>query len=199
MKRENLKSNCMSDEDVKQRGYSHIKCIEMYAVHLLRQKILETGKKPCWIPQADFFIKQMNDTSIGVCQTREDMKTMADVMQTVMSKTERRISACLEPCTTEHISITEKVNPFFKDMNSNLTELYFTWDHLDVLIEEEYLLMDFNAIVAAIGGSLGLFLGFSCLDFLFKCLSKIEFICFEKNLNVVKQLPSFENEVQNSV
>ncbi len=31
--------------------------------------------------------------------------------------------------------------------------------------QEEVLLLDFNAIVSAVGGSLGLFLGFSCLDF----------------------------------
>jgi len=42
--------------------------------------------------------------------------------------------------------------------------------------------MDWNAIVAAIGGSLGLFLGFSCLDFLLKFLSQIELIWFEKSI-----------------
>jgi len=39
----------------------------------------------------------------------------------------------------------------------------------DVTIIEEVLLFDFAAIVAAVGGSLGLFIGFSFLD-LFKAI-----------------------------
>ena len=34
----------------------------------------------------------------------------------------------------------------------------------DVLVYEEYLLFDFNAIVSSVGGSLGLFVGFSFLQ-----------------------------------
>ena len=165
----------MPDDEVLQRGYNYIKCIELFTVNFLR----ESGQKLCWIPQADFFIKQMNDASIGACQTREDFEGMEDLMQSVMSKTERRIPTCPQPCTTDHFSVTEKENPFFG--NSNQTVLYFYWDNLDVLVEEEYLLMDWNAIVAAVGGSLGLFLGFSCLDFLLKFLSQVELMCFEKN------------------
>jgi hypothetical protein len=33
------------------------------------------------------------------------------------------------------------------------------------MIQEEYLLYDFNAIISAVGGNLGLFVGFSCLSF----------------------------------
>jgi hypothetical protein len=48
------------------------------------------------------------------------------------------------------------------------------------LREEEYLLFDFNAIVSAVGGSLGLFLGFSCLDFLLRLLAKVENFGFNR-------------------
>ena len=34
----------------------------------------------------------------------------------------------------------------------------------EVRVKEEFLIYDLNAIVAAIGGSLGLFLGFSCYE-----------------------------------
>ncbi len=71
----------------------------------------------------------------------------------------------------------QKVNPFFTE---NHTEIYFYWENLDVLVEEEYLLMDFNAIVSAVGGSLGLFLGFSCLDFLLKMLSRVEIVLYKQ-------------------
>ena len=34
----------------------------------------------------------------------------------------------------------------------------------EVRVNEEFLIYDFNTIVATIGGSLGLFLGFSCVE-----------------------------------
>jgi hypothetical protein len=34
------------------------------------------------------------------------------------------------------------------------------------MIQEEYLLYDFNSVITALGGNLGLFVGFSCLSML---------------------------------
>ena len=39
------------------------------------------------------------------------------------------------------------------------------------MIQEEYLLYDLGTVVAAIGGNLGLFVGFSCLN-LFEILTR---------------------------
>ena len=46
--------------------------------------------------------------------------------------------------------------------SENLTMLYAKYANSKVKIEEEYILMGTNAIISATGGSLGLFLGFSC-------------------------------------
>ena len=174
IKRLNLNNNCLPiDGDIK-KGYDHIKCKENYTANLLKQTLHKNNNRLCWIPQADFFIKQMNISSIEACNTRENMKTINDVMQQIMSKAEREIISCPEPCTTDRFSITENENPIFSEKSVNVTEMYLSWDDLNVLVEEEYLLLDFNAIVSAVGGSIGLLLGFSCLDFLLKLLSKIE-------------------------
>ena len=61
-----------------------------------------------------------------------------------------------------------------KPDKNNISELFFQWEDENVIIEEEYLLMDLNAIVSAIGGSLGLFLGFSWLQVLLQIIQKIE-------------------------
>ena len=50
-----------------------------------------------------------------------------------------------------------------KGSRSSVMYLYFT--EMEVEAREEVLLYDMGNIVAAVGGSLGLFLGFSCLDF----------------------------------
>ena len=43
---------------------------------------------------------------------------------------------------------------------------------MNVETEEQILIYDFSAIVAAVGGSLGLFLGFSCLQALDPIIDK---------------------------
>ena len=174
----NQNKSCIPEDEVRKKGYNYPRCVLTIGKDLLRENLVKNGGKLCWIPQADFFIKQMNNTSIEACRTRKEMKIMKDKLYVVMSMSTNRIPSCPQPCTTEHITLIQKENPFFTD---NYTEIYFIWENLDVLIEEEYLLMDFNAIVSAVGGSLGLFLGFSCLDFLLKLLSRIELFVYAQH------------------
>ena len=47
---------------------------------------------------------------------------------------------------------------------SNSTLIWYMHGSSDIDIFTEIRLYDFAAIIAAVGGSLGLFLGFSCLD-----------------------------------
>ncbi len=49
----------------------------------------------------------------------------------------------------------------YKDGRS---KLYITLGDTDVTVEEEYTLQDFSAIVGTLGGSIGIFLGWSLLD-----------------------------------
>ena len=70
------------------------------------------------------------------------------------------------------MEFTTTKTPFY--FYNNTAEVYFTWAEDSILVREEYLLMDFGAIVSAVGGSLGLFLGFSCLDFILRILAKTE-------------------------
>ena len=46
----------------------------------------------------------------------------------------------------------------------NQTLIWYMHGSQDIDVFTEIRLYDFSAIVAAVGGSLGLFLGFSCLD-----------------------------------
>ena len=53
---------------------------------------------------------------------------------------------------------------------TNQTIFYARYASHKVKMEEEYLLMGANAIISATGGSLGLFLGFSCFGAVWKIL-----------------------------
>ncbi len=48
-----------------------------------------------------------------------------------------------------------------------ISQLFLSLDTTDVTYEEEYTLQDFSGIVATLGGSIGIFLGWSLFD-LFK-------------------------------
>lgn len=48
---------------------------------------------------------------------------------------------------------------------SNTSGIYPFYPTTSVTVAEEYALFDFNEIVSALGGSMGLFLGFSFLGF----------------------------------
>ena len=69
---------------------------------------------------------------------------------------------CSTPCTRQSYSVT----PRKLDWNTTekYTSIWYMHASTKVDLYTEIRLYDFNAIVAAVGGSLGLFLGFSVLD-----------------------------------
>ncbi len=54
---------------------------------------------------------------------------------------------------------------------------------LDELEERQYPLMDLSTMVGALGGSLGMLLGFSCLDAVRSCLNAWEKLVYTDSLN----------------
>jgi hypothetical protein len=52
----------------------------------------------------------------------------------------------------------------FWNSSDQVTQLWVFYSDTGVIIHEEVLLYDLNAITAAVGGSLGLFIGFSVFD-----------------------------------
>ena len=58
--------------------------------------------------------------------------------------------------------------------HENKTMFWAKFHSGSVKIEEEYTLMDTNAIISATGGSLGLFLGLSCYGVVWKLIEMLE-------------------------
>jgi FtsH-binding integral membrane protein len=57
--------------------------------------------------------------------------------------------------------------------SARLTTIWLGLGTTDVTMLEEVLIYDFTAIVAAVGGSLGLFIGFSFLDVFKAAIDKL--------------------------
>ena len=81
---------------------------------------------------------------------------------------------CLKPCeeTTYKDSVAKLVEPMYlkEDKNTALFDVFMTNVRR---VEKEVLVYDTNDMIGAIGGSLGLFLGFSFFDVMCKCLDNL--------------------------
>jgi hypothetical protein len=84
-------------------------------------------------------------------------------------------SLCKPPCDQEEFQYQMNISPFKSPSNS---ELILFYNSIQVEFGREVVLYDFNTIVAAVGGSMGLFLGFSFYDSALKLAS---FILQRKN------------------
>ena len=76
-----------------------------------------------------------------------------------------RQSYILTPFSRNNRIEPRNSNP--KDFNQNYYTIAIMYNSLDVEKQEETLIYDFGNFLAAIGGNLGLFLGFSCLSIIF--------------------------------
>ena len=79
--------------------------------------------------------------------------------------------------------------------HENKTMFWAKFHSGSVKIEEEYTLMDTNAIISATGGSLGLFLGLSCYGVVWKLVQKLVRACLSnqsKNRVVILNKPTIE-------
>ena len=80
------------------------------------------------------------------------------------------------PILCENVAYHIANQKFGKNLhfNRNKTVLWVKFTSGSVKIEEEYTLMDVNAIISATGGSLGLFLGLSCYGVVWKLLEMMQ-------------------------
>ena len=60
-----------------------------------------------------------------------------------------------------------------KNVHIPWNRLWLKLEGPDITVHEEYVVYDFNGIVGTVGGSLGLFIGFSVLDFMLYILNRI--------------------------
>ena len=90
---------------------------------------------------------------------------------------------CRRPCTTVSYLTSNFEFPYDNFPDLNVSSLFIGIETTNIEIHEEYLLFDAGNIFTAIGGSLGLFLGFSFLD-AFNFIAKF----VVQNLNAKKRI-----------
>jgi hypothetical protein len=158
--------NCKSSETFS--GYA--KCIEG-AVQKKVKETMQNDNLPCYMPYISHFV----DEQANVCQRIDDWRqTFGNITQTAESFITNSIAECPRPCLKEEFSVSLRTVPDVSIQDSASRILFhISFEEMNIEHLEEYVLFDFGAIVGAVGGSLGLFLGFSFLDV---CLAAADFV-----------------------
>ena len=125
------------------------------------QCILEsmaTSCQPCSFP---YFTILLGGNNTRVCSSREEvLSTYSCIYSGIFSAR----SVCQAPCVVESYKLSSR-RKLKLGTQGNSSSFIFYFKHLEIQEQEEYVLFDFSAILAAVGGSMGMFLGFSFLDF----------------------------------
>ena len=126
----------------------------------------------CLVPQAQILLEGLN---VSVCTTPESAKCMMDHLYHKIFRApidSPAVTGCQESCTKTSYQMDFRADPSQLG-NINNSHVFLLYDQTDINVREEVLLFDFGAILAAVGGSLGLFLGFSCRGFLMHFVERI--------------------------
>ena len=142
-----------------------------------RQACLSKGinvTNKCVLPQAlnilEFVKNQTDVVQMNQCTTFDEYDCM--VRETLVTLPKLRDEKCPKPCSQFSLEKITKNIP--SNDGTSLVQLYYADNYMTLY--EEYLIFDLNSIVGLIGGSLGLFLGFSflqCGDFVLHSFEKI--------------------------
>ncbi len=118
----------------------------------------------CWLPIGQYFVGY-NDTDIALCQSEEMVRFALKVLYHISERSvKQKETRCLRRCqqTEWEVEVTKEMNPAHMDG----TAVIFLDSAMDSKHIEDVVIFDFNAVVASVGGSLGLFLGVSFLSLL---------------------------------
>ena len=110
-----------------------------------------------------------SSTSFKKCATLED--ELCNAGPKVWTPLIDKFPACPKPCkiTTYKDSRLDLKEPLFLKTGQTIANFALRKDSI-IKIEKEVLVYDIDDVIGAVGGSLGLFLGFSFFDVISKCL-----------------------------
>jgi len=120
-----------------------------------------SSKLPCYMPTAGNYAKGK-----AICKNMKEAYQTNQLIYNIMEATK----ICGEPCELRAFDFQKFIVPETSHVGlelgdkagGNQATLYMRFTSLVVTKSQEVVMYDFNSILSSVGGSLGLFLGFSC-------------------------------------
>lgn len=149
----------------------YTKCVKKYVTNLLKKSL------ECYLPGFEGLLLQ-NDLNLSTCQSQESTSKANVDFQTVLNDflTEGSFNECFMPC--REISYLQTLKYYhstsFNRLLPDTFDLDIAYSSLDVKTKTETLVYDFGDFLAAVGGNLGLCLGFSCLGCIWQIMDTFQ-------------------------
>ena len=114
---------------------------------------------PCWLTTIP---------GVPFCQTTKEFNCVEHVW------TSQEFLDCFLTKKATYYSLNyRKENPYHKDKNSLKTDVFIAMKAMKKVIKEETFVLTLQDLIGSVGGSLGLFFGFSFSAVLFSCFNKL--------------------------
>jgi hypothetical protein len=138
----------------------------------------------CYVPHSLHITRSLG---LEACLTKADYVCMSNHLYSnvIVYIDQQWAHKCKDACLKKIWSKAEREDPFPWYPGNPKSKTYLFYVSTKYALEEEYPLFDFNAIVASLGGSLGLFLGFSFLETARPTLRIVVYKIF-RNRNVIE-------------
>ncbi len=160
--------------DIEDPGYSSTLCKLIHVGKQFSDKMAnDCNGVICYVAKHRDLFTVMNLTTT-YCQDPNDFKCQANVMMEIMQEDFGHI--CPEQCTNIHYTARILSQYNYEESMRNGLVFNLLLDSEYVVIKEEVLLFDFPTFVGSVGGSLGLFLGFSFFDCASFITDKLSFL-----------------------
>lgn len=97
-----------------------------------------------------------------VCQSFSEVNRIRFCLHTIFGIA--RVDLCHDPCNLPEYTVSYR-EQFLPGDSQEIGQVNIYFFNVEEQDREEYVLFDWEAILSSVGGSLGLFLGFSFFDF----------------------------------
>lgn len=122
-------------------------------------KSLRSSSGMCWAPAFGTVLSNESIAVLPYCDSLDSFKlSLARVTELLETQDFDYITGLIQPAEIPHYRVTARKSFAFEEDSF----LYVFYESLAVIVEEEYLLLDLNGLVASIGGWLGILIGISC-------------------------------------
>ena len=121
--------------------------------------------------------KLIVDLNLPLCQTQLELECVEKVLRNFWfeSKNEK----CPRPCSyVQYKSLGKSVEKSNNEVNLNFTFSYMFLSYAATTVHEEYYIFDSIGMIASVGGTLGMFIGFSfsnVINFILNAIKKLFF------------------------
>ena len=146
----------------------HYECL---GIKMLENKHFHNNQCPkICLPLVFLNIKEfVSNETIPLCQTGNENRCMAFMIFDVLREASTQ---CMKSCHL--LEYEEKVKYHPTAWPTSHAEISFKFPDMTSRIHQEYLIYDWIGMIGSIGGSLGLFLGFSFLDVIFLMIDTLQ-------------------------